>query len=272
MDSSELKRLIVQEILRALQGEESQGHPSLPISSSLPSPPRAISPSPSAAKTIVLFTGSTPPSPWIFESLSALALEGKEIAALLSLSFRLTQYNRDSTVIGNLRPIANPDDEAWMLELARRCESVLIPDVSLNTLNKVVLGIEDSAPSRLLADATRFGKPCLFVESVSSPTIKGGGSRVDLIRRLSGRGAILSCPDTLLKQFHEAIRPPEEKIFKPPVPPPPTRRRILTKEDVYEASRRGVVDWVVDAGTIVTAEAREDARRRGMTIRSEDET
>jgi len=83
-------------------------------------------------------------------------------------------------------------------------------------------------------------------------------------------GATLGEARNLYAGLFEALNPRRDRPYAPPPPPKPAAaRRIITKEDVYEASLTSSRTLAIPAGAIVTAEAREDAERREVTLEPE---
>jgi len=263
----ELKKIIIEEVLRALaeMGVIDASPRSAQSASS------SAAPSTSLGSGIVLFTGYRSPTPESLDSLLSLGIQGGRLSALLSFSFNQTQFKQNPNSIQGLRVVENSDDELAMQKLIENSDWLIAPDVSWNTLNKVVLGIEDSTPSRALGDGIRLGTPCFFLESALATTKTGGSPRLDLIRKVAVRGARLTCPESLVKDLYDTLDSKTEKVYVPPAPRPVTKRGVVTKDDVYESFALGVKELIVPANSIVTAEAYEDAHRRGMTIRLEEE-
>ncbi len=273
MDRERLKQIIVEEIQRAARELESaQVGPSHPPKTGTNVSMASTSTAPSSGRRagLVLLSGRATPSSLFLDALDGIKVQGFSLQAVVSLTFR--QFHPSLRELpGGMPVLSDADDEPRLEAAIKQSTFVLAPDLSLNSLNKVVLGIEDSVPTRVLASAMGAGKPCLLIECAETPLINpGGAARLDLIRRLRSRGVFDTTPSALLDTLRTALRSPEDDWFSPPAPKPAERRRVVTKEDVYEAAAKGVVKLIVPATSIITLEAYEDAGRRGMTIEREE--
>lgn len=276
MDRERLKQIIIEELVRAIAeiqtSRTASVAPRSDSSDTLPRPPIPSSPSvPTTKPGIVIFSGSREPGGMALDALAGLSVYGYSAEALLSFSFRQTQARLLPQMLRGVPVLPNPDDESAMERKIESSKWIVVVDASINTLNKVHLGIEDSAPSRAIAQAMRRGLGCVFLESTIAPLSGPESRRAELIRRFEGRGAFVTSPEGLPAAMHKAIRPPDEGLFKPPSPKPEVRLRVITREDVYDVASRGVTVFMVPAGAIITAEAIEDAGRRGLVIRREGE-
>jgi len=272
MDRERLKQIIIEEIVRAIAEMRSARSASVAPASASPVPHIVTSSIDASGKPgIVIFSGSREPGGMALDALAGLSVYGYSAEALLSFSFRQTQAKSLPQMLRGVSVLSNPDDESAMERKIEASKWIVVVDVSINTLNKVHLGIEDSAPSRAIAQAMRRGLGCVFLESAIAPLSGPESRRAELIRRFEGRGAFVASPDGLPAAMHKATRPRDEGLFKPPSPKPEVRLRVITREDVYEAATRGVTVFMVPAGAIITAEAIEDAGRRGLVIRREGE-
>lgn len=279
MDEARLKSILIEEARRALAelalasagGPDATAthpatDPAIPASAAFPLPSSREATPPG----LVVFSGGSPPAKAALEALSALPAEAHgAFRVALSFSFARTQCPR--RLASALRGPRFLDDSQSEPELAAALGAarwVLLPDASFNTLNKALLGIEDSAPTRAIHGALRGPErlPLVLLESGEAPPPPAGFERLDLVRRLVARGALACSPETLATTLRDALDPPERRSFAAPPPRLVVRHRILTSEDVYEAARGGATELAVPEGTIVTAEARDDARRRGVRL------
>ncbi len=264
LDPERLKQIIVEEVRRAL------------TESAAPAAfrPREASPAGPASKLevdgLVLITGTAAPHPAMFEALAPLAIHGLRFVVLASQSFRGVPLARDPDLLRGLRLAEGVDDERGLADLLNRTGWVLAPDVSSNTLAKAVLGVEDSQPTRVIAWALRSARPIVFLECPSVPGPAADLGRLERLRRLERRGALLADARSVLARLVEALRPAEARLFQPLAARPIPRRRIVTAEDVDEVWRAGRRDWTLPPEAIVTAEAEEQAARRGIELRRGD--
>lgn len=254
VDRERLKQLISEELTRAL-GEA--GTPPAPTGG--PSP------------ALIVFSGPHPPAEPSASILSTLNAGGRAFQLVLSDTFRSLALPAAGALLAGYPLAANPLDEAAAAALLNRAPWIVFPDLSDNSLTKAVLGLADSIPTRALSGALASGKACLLLETREPPSAAVGLDRLERLRQLERRGAVLARPGNFFEMLEGALAPPEERRFRPVPPRPPERRRIIAGEDVYEASRRGQMRLEVPATAIVTDQAREEARRRGIEIvRSED--
>lgn len=302
MDRDTLKRVIIEEVLRALSEMGAEGanraHTLATAPYAVPArwrferPQAAPEKSPSPIATgpgfgLAVFSGAIAPSDSLLDALAALVGSGAELLGLPSLTFRLTRLYGSADPLRGLPLFGAPDDEAALERTLERARFVLAPNPSANTLAKLAAGIEDSVPTRALAGALRLGKPLIIVEeppsraglaadngaapsAAKSAAPVAANPRADRIRALASRGAFVTEPGRLPQDVFEALWPTRERPYEPPAPKPVPMRPIVTKEDVYEVFRMGAPELVVPADAIVTGEALEDAARRALIIRRLD--
>ena len=132
---SELVKIIVEEVLRALNA----------------SSPRQDEHESHRDAGIILFTGFEPVAPPLFDAIEALAGQGSLISALLSETFRGRQTPNAPGAVRNLPVIENARCDTALAKAIDAADWLVVPDASSNTLNKAILGIEDSVPSRAVA-------------------------------------------------------------------------------------------------------------------------
>lgn len=224
-----------------------------------------------ANEGVVLLTGEVPPAPAIVTQLHRLRSGWPAIHVLPSLTFRLRCLE---AARGDLTPFAfvsDPDDEAAVARLLERAGWIAAPDLSANTLAKAVLGVEDSVPSRAVGLALRRARPLLLIESSAAGPLAHDSDRLQRLRELERRGAVLTKPERLPDDLRRALSPPQSRLYEPPPGRSPERRAVITGEDIYEAHRQGRRILEVPRGAIVTAQAVEDAARRGIELRRADE-
>src|SRR4051812_2187599 len=93
---------------------------------------------PAVGSALVIFTGSTRPAAEFLDSLMMLGIQGSRLSAIPSLTFRTTQLQTNGSVIRDLPVASKAENELELPTLIGECGFVIIPDVSWNTLNKVV--------------------------------------------------------------------------------------------------------------------------------------
>lgn len=278
MDQERLRQIIIEEILRAVAEVRARhgvapAAPSRPVSAGREAVTGRAALAPPAAPGdhgVVVLTGDAPPAGSAREALSEIAAAGRKLFALPSLSFRLTHPDV-AGIAAPARVVADPDDERAMRSLAGRCAFALAPDISINTLNKCLGGIEDSAPARMIARFLREKKHVLLIESGEGVSPVARRARIDLLRELVRSGATLCSPGDAAGTLAELLRPEEDRWFKPKPPKPPQRFRVITKDDIIALRQARKIELVLSAGTIVTGEAREFAARWGIRLRREEE-
>ncbi len=192
------------------------------------------------------------------------------LEALASFSFRSVVLKENPGVLGGLASIKDPDDEAAVASSIAEASLVIFPDISTNSLNKAALGITDSVPTRAVAQALTTNA-CLFLETGSPESAVVGLSRLETLRRLERRGAVIAGKQDFVEQLRRAARPLLAGSFTSMSGAPssgrsPAGRVVVTAEDVVEAARRGRSRVVLPPGAIVTDRAREEARRRAVKL------
>lgn len=276
MTREELKKIILEEIQRALAelgAERTQGAISQALGSNLrPSDPSH--PAPVAATSrfgVVILSGAKPPASSVLDALRGLASAGWGIEIHPSRTFRQRQLRHGPGELGSYAMIPDSEDESAEAQRIERASWVLFPDLSMNSMRKAALELEDSIPTRALAEAIRAQKPCLLLESRSPTRLDAPKGRLELIRSLEQRGAIQACPRSVFTRIIEALGPSEEsRVYTPPVPlRSAPARAIVTSDDVWDAALAGLAELVIPVDAIVTAQAEEDAVRRGIALRRE---
>jgi hypothetical protein len=215
---------------------------------------------------IVLFTGSSAPSPDLPDLRSLSGSEGGAPRALLSHSFRQANPSIDRRALGGAEPIAAPPSERELQSWIVRAPWLIAPDLSDNSLAKAAAGIEDSLPTIALAAALRAGRSAILLECSAPGSPLVGLGRLERLRRLERAGARRACPKSLARVLEEAAR--EAAPRSTPANRSPGRA-IITAEDVHRAARRSPRELRVPAGAVVTAHARDEAERLGVELRTE---
>ena len=166
-------------------------------------------------------------------------------------------------------PLHASSDLGILLGKLTTFDLVVVSPLSLNTLAKFALGIQDSFPSRLLISAAHAGLPILLDES----TVPLGDSAlhphfVKIYRRywqdLQSSTISGFRPETLLEavdRLRRGRRALERKA-------PGTGRAVITRDEVREAYA-AMTPLRVSRGALVTDLAREDAQALGVEIRFE---
>lgn len=258
-----MRRLVVEELARALARQPSAaGRPA---------------PAPSAAQglqpAIVVFSGATVPDAPLLALLEALRRQGWALAALPSLTFSSVVLGPRPASLGSLARIEDPDDEADFVRRAAQARLWIFPDLSDNALAKATRSIADSIPTRAMAAALASGAPCLLLETarLDSPIV--GLPRLEGLRRLERRGAVISTlsdfADRLLSATASApvIPAPFAPLSRGPSPGgQPAARPVVTADDVLAAARRGLSSLRLPPRAIVTDRAREEALRRRVEL------
>lgn len=285
MDRARLKTIVAEEIRRALVElaaertyaasvearrkagalPPSPGSAAPPVGPG-PAPDAPVPPRPALGDGLLLLTGSRPPCPRATAAVALLAAEGR-VRAIPSFTFSRGPLRRDAAALAGFAALDGADDEARIEEAVAAAGWLVALDLSPNSLNKTILGIEDSIPTLALHRAFAASKPVALLESGLGATLPGF-SRIDLLRKLSPRGGFATTPGRLAGDLADRLDPPSQRPYVAPPPRPTTLRHpIVTAEDVYEFSRSGRGEAMpIPAGAIVTAEARDDARRRGIRL------
>jgi len=147
-----------------------------------------------------------------------------------------------------------------------RFDLVVVSPLSLNTLAKLALGLRDSFPSRLLAEAAGRGLPLLLDgRAVPAPDASFNPHLIKIYRRhwdqLLGGTIREFTPDTLAAAVAAVIRTRRaaERMV------PATGRAVITRDDVLLAEA-ALQPIRIPRGALVTDLAREEAAARGISL------
>jgi hypothetical protein len=257
VDRDPLRRIIAEELARALADEGRTGEDS------------ASSPA-SSRLALVCFSGNDAPCRSLAPLFRAAQREGWTLDAVTSFSFRSVVLKAHPGALGDLSAMSDPDDEAALSRRLARTRAVVFPDISANSLNKAALGIADSLPTRAIAQALT-AQACLLLETASPPSPVVGLSRLETLRRLERRGALLADGESFIEQLRRTGASPVPAVFKPLSGAPaqgrsPAGRAVVTVDDIVAAAQQGLPRLRLPPGAIVTDRAREEALRRGMIL------
>lgn len=259
MDREQLRRIIAEELARVLgEAGRSASNSALPAGRGR------------SHYALVYFTGERRPCSSLGPLFHTARREGWTLEALPSFTFRAVVLAQDSGAMGDLPGVAEPDHEASVALRLQEARSVIFPDISTNSLNKAALGLADSVPTRAIAHALGSGRGCVFLETGEPASPVAGLPRLETLRRLERRGAVLAGPEDFIERLNAAAAPLIPGIFRSPagqsVGRSPASRAVVTAEDVSAAARRGVSRLRLPANAIVTERAREEARRLGVEL------
>lgn len=146
---------------------------------------------------------------------------------------------------------------------------VVVQPISLNTLAKAALGIQDSLPSRVIAAALAAGKPLFLDESCLLQATERLHPHLNKLYRrywsdLIGGPVAAFTPDQLpdslqnwLKRRRDVTRSALESR---------SGRQVVTRDDVREAWQ-AMTPLTVPQGSLITDLAREEAAALGVVIR-----
>lgn len=262
VDRDRLRRIIAEELARALADEGRGAEPAPGGSAGRNRAPQNL--------LCLCLTGDTAPCPSLPPLFAAARRAGWELEALPSFTFRSTVLKQDARALGDLRVFGAADDEAAVAGRLSEARAVVFPDISTNSLNKAALGIADSLPTRAIAHGLGSTAACVFLETGESPSPVVGLERLETLRRLERRGAVLARPEDFFERLSAAVSPMAPGAFRAlsgqPVGRSPAARAVVTAEDVVRAARRGLSRFDLPPRAIVTDRAREEARRRGVEL------
>ncbi len=290
-----IRKLVSDEVERLLN--ESKGQP---ISSQKPFPQKQ--PSQGRKSVLVILTGSDTFLDDILEQLSIL--QSRHNLTVVPTQGFLQVLARDDlqtrvpgcTIVEN---IAGSEID----RLIKRHDLILIPLLTLNTLAKVALGLEDSIAPILIIHAMLNDKPILAVKEGVTVHFDAEGTDVTIpsgvgdVPAWSGAAvfsdkAPYKNPATHIGGLYEGylrtleqwgikyvapqkIDEEAENVLNPALPPPkplssterqPQRRQIITRDDLFELKRRGVLDLRIAHNAIVTDAAREFAHDHSIRL------
>jgi phosphopantothenoylcysteine synthetase/decarboxylase len=157
------------------------------------------------------------------------------------------------------------DSEKLLLRL-NTYDLILVYPLSLNTLAKFALGIQDSFPTSILFEAAALGKPILlndqFIPSLESHM---NPHLIRIYRQHWERilsGTVASFNFSNLEEITAKII--RQKQINAQLPPE-SNRQFITRDDVIVASE-SLEPLKISASAIVTDLAREEADARGVII------
>ena len=159
------------------------------------------------------------------------------------------------------------NDEADLLLKIRSYDLFIVFPLSLNTLAKFSLGIQDSFPSRLLAKAAETGKPILLGEgclpdaksSMNPHLLKVYKQHWD---RLIGGTITGFKQEDISRQITKIVRTRTQRNVSLSLQ---GSRTFVTKEDIILAAE-SLDPLVVPQNAIITDAAKEEAEIRGVFI------
>jgi hypothetical protein len=215
---------------------------------------------------LIVFSGPQAPGESFSVAVSALRAEGWRLEAMVSLTFRAMSMAGAGSTLAGLEIAGNADDEAASAARLGRAHWLLFADLSENALAKAVYGIADSIPTQALAQALGSGKPCLLLETREAPSAVIGLARLEKLRRLERRGAVIASPRDCLTALHTAMAAAAGWGFVGGPDGAGKSRQVITAEDVQEAARRGMARLTISASAIVTGRAQDEARALGIEI------
>ncbi|MFZ5950121.1 MAG: flavoprotein [Candidatus Rifleibacteriota bacterium] len=154
------------------------------------------------------------------------------------------------------------NDESSLLLRLNTYDLVLVHPLSLNSLAKFALGIQDSLPSRLFFEATRLGKPVLLNDHFLPAINDQMNPHLVRTYRKHWEGLLSG---TVSGFNLENLESTSVKILRnrTAVAVKTGERQIITREDVTIAAE-SLEPFKVPVGAIITDLAREEAEKRGV--------
>ncbi|MCX7718134.1 MAG: hypothetical protein N2111_07000 [Candidatus Sumerlaeaceae bacterium] len=268
---SDLRALVREEVLRALQRAEAQ------LSPQRPGPPAAAQTG--GHMLTVLFTGRLAPSADFLAQMADLGQRGYALGCAFSNSFK--QFLSPDEILRSLPAaathLASDSEREWQSWLAAS-SALILPLVSLNTAAKSAAGIEDSMPTFILLSHLRAAKPVISCPDMSQIAVRireqfagAAPAMAHTAERnfhaLQQMGVqfvpVLDVAAAVGRAFHvEPNETPQRLAKTRPFP----KREFITAEDVHSAMKAGLKTLTHSRDAIVTAEARDQAARLGVIL------
>jgi len=221
----------------------------------------------SRESVLVVFNGSNIRLDKKLEYIRSLKQRGMKVS--LAFSFMAEGIVDTKRIIDNLNPYKiYKEADVFNLQDIVRENSVLIgPNITINTLSKVALGMIDSfVPSLIWTFLYKNKKVYLDFSSVrqylgQETENKGILNLIDgHIRALGNMGAIEISEENFNQVFFDGVQ--ASKADNPTMVE--TIKRVLTENDILSISARS--NLVLPRGTILTPLAKDKAREKNISI------
>jgi hypothetical protein len=257
MDQDRLRRIVAEQVRRALRSEATAASPSS---------------APDGGPTVVaIFCGGRGGLPTALAQVSGIAKLARVVAVLTPAAKEIIgedQLKREARV----HEIVLPDGGVSPWELIDRAEVMLVAQLTRTTLARIGLGLSDSFASTLVLNALWAGKPVVVAKDGIDPDLaaRDGAAAADAPRALL---RLYEEHLDLLEAFGCHVIPAAQigdtvislLTGREPVRERPLQsRRVITEEDVRRAARRGESIDVTRA--VVTPLARDAAAELGVDL------
>lgn len=171
--------------------------------------------------------------------------------------------------------------ERDLVKAATACEGLVTPAVSLNSAAKVASAISDSAPTWLFTEMLLASKPVFVGTDLANAGQVVAGKNTSLppalastvenhFHKLQQIGVRFSPVESLAlnvaSAFRKEVNETPQRLARQR---PAYHREFVTVEDVWKALSRGQKELVHPSDAVITDEARDYARNRGIGLRSE---
>jgi len=256
MDQDRLRRIVAEQVRRALRSETADAPPAAPDD---------------AHTVIAIFCGGRGGLSTALAQVSGIAKLARTVAVLTPAAKEIIGEER-LTKEARVHETVLPDSRVSPWELIDRAEVILVAQLTRTTLARIGLGLSDSFASTLVLNALWSGKPVVVARDGVDPDLaaRDGAGAADAPRALVrlyeeylDRLEALGChvipaariSDTVLSLL-TGREPARER--------PLQSRRVITEEDVQRAARRGESIDVTRA--IVTPLARDAAQELGVDL------
>jgi len=259
------------EVLQALEQS------TLSSSGLRPGPPPAAGAN--GLNLMVLFTGRTAPSSDFLSQAAELRQRGHALSAAFSHSFQ--QFFNPDDVLRTLPPgtahIATQDEREWQPVLAAS-HALIVPLLSENSAAKVAAGIDDSLTTNVLLAHLRAGKPviaCPDLARMASALREKLSHAAPALAHTAERNyhtlqqmgvqfvPVVEVAAAVARAFHSEPNETPRRLAKTR---PSPKREFITAEDVIAAAKAGLTTLTHARDAIITAEARDQAARLGLSL------
>ncbi len=219
-------------------------------------------------KLLAVFTGGMKGAEAALAELAGLRNDFRVTGAASSAAIRMFGKDRlaaaaDEWIDGTETPAGACDVDGF--------DAVVFPTLSQNTAAKAAQGIRDGFACDLMARALRAGSRVVAARDSVCPGCAGGayaGMLRTILERLVAFGVEL-CDANDLGAAVRGCSAPAPAPVSPESPRKPAakgKKTVITASVVQDAARAGKTEIVVDAASLLTPLARDEARERGIRI------
>lgn len=229
----------------------------------------------STSKALVVFTGSNIDLNKKIEELKRLEEHG--ISLSVAFSFMGERILDVEDIVDKLRPmeVYREEDVFRLEEIEKSYSKIIGPNITMNTLSKVSLGMIDSFISNILWTYL-YNDKAVYLDFSSVNNYLGRPSRnkainkqIDIhISNLKDMGVVEIVEDQYVDIILDKQIPDKPSNIKKETGNSQGSKRIITERDLINSSTKGDT-LVLPKGSILTPLARDKAKELGINIEIE---